>query len=242
MAHDTVVDGAESSYDRRMPTFRFERTCDVQPVAGIDEAGRGPLAGPVIAAAVVLDAARLPRRIARRINDSKQLAAAEREELFDLVRPYAAIGVGGASVTEIDRINILRATYVAMRRAVTRLPLCPAIALVDGNGAPDLPCAVRTIVDGDRLSLSIAAASIVAKVTRDRLMRLLARQHPGYGWEHNAGYGTEEHRDALLRLGLTRHHRRSFRPVAQILAPFAGPIEQMQLPMTDEWAPLEHQN
>jgi ribonuclease HII len=200
-----------------MPTFRFERKCEAQPVAGIDEAGRGPLAGPVIAAAVVLDMARLPRRIARRIDDSKQLAPAEREELFELVRPYAAIGVGGASVSEIDSINILRATYLAMRRAVTRLPVRPAVALVDGNGAPDLPCEVRTIIDGDALSLSIAAASIVAKVTRDRLMMLLARHHPGYGWEHNAGYGTDEHRDALLRLGLTPHHRRSFRPVYEVL-------------------------
>jgi ribonuclease HII len=200
-----------------MPTFRFERKCEAQPVAGIDEAGRGPLAGPVIAAAVVLDMARLPRRIARRIDDSKQLPASEREELFQLVRPYAAIGVGGASVTEIDSINILRATYLAMRRAVTRLPVRPAVALVDGNGAPDLPCDVRTIIDGDALSLSIAAASIVAKVTRDRLMMLLARHHPGYGWEHNAGYGTDEHRDALLRLGLTPHHRRSFRPVYEVL-------------------------
>jgi ribonuclease HII len=200
-----------------MPTFRFERKCAAQPVAGIDEAGRGPLAGPVIAAAVVLDMARLPRRIARRIDDSKQLPPAERAALFELMQPYAAIGVGGASVTEIDTINILRATYLAMRRAVARLPVRPAVALVDGNGAPELPCDVRTIVDGDALSLSIAAASIVAKVTRDRLMALLARHHPGYGWEHNAGYGTDEHRDALLRLGLTPHHRRSFRPVYEVL-------------------------
>ncbi|MGH6886864.1 MAG: ribonuclease HII [Geminicoccales bacterium] len=200
-----------------MPTFRFERKCELQPVAGIDEAGRGPLAGPVIAAAVVLDMARLPRRIARRIDDSKLLAADEREALFELVRPYAAIGVGGASVTEIDTINILRATLVAMGRAVTRLPVRPAMALVDGNCAPDLPCPVRTIVDGDALSLSIAAASIVAKVTRDRLMALLARHHPGYGWDHNAGYATEEHRQALVRLGLTPHHRRSFRPVYECL-------------------------
>jgi len=200
-----------------MPNFAFERRCAAQPVAGIDEAGRGPLAGPVIAAAVVLDMAALPRRIARRIDDSKQLAAREREELFALVRPYAAIGVGGASVGEIDSINILRATLLAMRRAAARLPVRPAVALVDGNCAPDLPCEVRTIIDGDALSLSIAAASIVAKVTRDRLMAALARYHPGYGWEHNAGYGTEEHRQALVRLGLTPHHRRSFRPVYEYL-------------------------
>ncbi len=207
----------ESRYDRGMPSFAFERKCGAQPVAGIDEAGRGPLAGPVIAAAVVLDMARLPRRIARRIDDSKQLAAREREQLFELVRPYAAIGVGGASVAEIDSINILRATLLAMRRAVARLPVRPAVALVDGNRAPELPCDVRTIIAGDALSLSIAAASIVAKVTRDRLMALLARHHPGYGWEHNAGYGTEEHRQALVRLGPTPHHRRSFRPVYERL-------------------------
>jgi ribonuclease HII len=201
----------------RMPNFAFERKCGVQPVAGIDEAGRGPLAGPVVAAAVVLDMGRLPRRLARRIDDSKQLPPGEREELFELLRPYAAVGVGAASVAEIDTINILRATYLAMRRAVERLPLRPAIALVDGNRAPELSCPVRTIVDGDALSLSIAAASIVAKVTRDRLMALLARRHPGYGWEHNAGYATDEHRQALVRLGPTPHHRQSFRPVYELV-------------------------
>ena len=196
-----------------MPSLKLERACQDSPVAGIDEAGRGPLAGPVIAAAVVLNIGTLPRRVARRINDSKQLPASEREALFELLQPHAAIGVGGASVAEIDSINILQATFLAMRRAVSRLPVAPAIALVDGNMAPGLACATQTVVDGDRLSLSIAAASIIAKVTRDRVMRLLSRQHPGYGWEHNAGYGTEEHRQALVRLGVTPHHRRSFRPV-----------------------------
>jgi ribonuclease HII len=196
-----------------MPNFAFERACQVWPVAGIDEAGRGPLAGPVIAAAVVLDMKALPRKVARRINDSKQLQPEERATLFDLLRPYAAVGIAGASVSEIDSINILQATLLAMRRAVVRLPIRPAVALVDGNQAPELPCPARTIVDGDELSLSIAAASIFAKVTRDRLMAALSRRHPGYGWDHNAGYGTGEHRQALVRLGLTPHHRRSFRPV-----------------------------
>ena len=196
-----------------MPNFAFERACEVWPVAGIDEAGRGPLAGPVIAAAVVLDMTALPRKLARRINDSKQLQPEERATLFDLLRPYAAVGIAGASVSEIDSINILQATLLAMRRAVVRLPIRPAVALVDGNQAPELPCPARLIIDGDELSLSIAAASIFAKVTRDRLMAALSRRHPGYGWDHNAGYGTDEHRQALVRLGLTPHHRRSFRPV-----------------------------
>jgi ribonuclease HII len=196
-----------------MPNFAFERACQVWPVAGIDEAGRGPLAGPVIAAAVVLDMTGLPRKVARRINDSKQLQPEERATLFDLLRPYAAVGIAGASVSEIDSINILQATLLAMRRAVARLPIRPAVALIDGNRAPELPCPARTIIDGDELSLSIAAASIFAKVTRDRLMAALSRRHPGYGWDHNAGYGTDEHRQALVRLGLTPHHRRSFRPV-----------------------------
>ena len=196
-----------------MPNFAFERACQVWPVAGIDEAGRGPLAGPVIAAAVVLDMTALPRKVARRINDSKQLQPEERATLFDLLRPYAAVGIAGASVSEIDSINILQATLLAMRRAVARLPIRPAVALIDGNQAPELPCPARTIIDGDELSLSIAAASIFAKVTRDRLMAALSRRHPGYGWDHNAGYGTDEHRQALVRLGLTPHHRRSFRPV-----------------------------
>ena len=196
-----------------MPNFALERACQVWPVAGIDEAGRGPLAGPVIAAAVVLDMTALPRKVARRINDSKQLQPEERATLFDLLRPYAAVGIAGASVSEIDSINILQATLLAMRRAVVRLPIRPAVALVDGNQAPELPCPARLIIDGDELSLSIAAASIFAKVTRDRLMAALSRRHPGYGWDHNAGYGTDEHRQALVRLGLTPHHRRSFRPV-----------------------------
>jgi ribonuclease HII len=130
---------------------------------------------------------------------------------------YALIGVGEASVEEIDALNILQATLLAMRRAVERLPVRPAVALVDGNKPPDLRCQVRTVVAGDSLSLSIAAASIVAKVTRDRVMTELARAHPGYGWEHNAGYGTAEHHQGIVRLGVTAHHRRSFRPISEVL-------------------------
>lgn len=193
-----------------MPSFRYEQACTATPVAGIDEAGRGPLAGPVVAAAVILDRGALPRRIARRIDDSKKLEPEERERLFVAIRPYAEIGVGEASVEEIDRFNILRATFLAMYRALGALPRPPAIALVDGNQAPNLGCPVQTIVGGDGISLSIAAASIVAKVTRDRLMASLDSAYPGYGWITNKGYATEEHRAALLHLGPCPLHRRSF--------------------------------
>ena len=141
-----------------------------------------------------------------------------RSELFGLLPLYALIGVGQATVEEIDSHNILQATFLAMQRAVQRLPVVPAIVLVDGNRAPHMPCRVRPVIKGDGLSLSIAAASIIAKVTRDRIMAHLAREHPGYGWEHNAGYGTPEHQEALKRLGTTPHHRQSFRPVFESLS------------------------
>jgi ribonuclease HII len=200
-----------------MPTYRLELAAGCSPVAGIDEAGRGPLAGPVVAAAVVLDFLALPRRLARRLDDSKLLEREEREELFGLIPTYAAIGVGEASVDEIDSINILQASLLAMRRALEALPSAPAMALVDGNQLPALPCPAQAVIGGDGRSLSIAAASIIAKVTRDRLMNRLAEQHPGYGWETNVGYGTPEHLQALVRLGVTPHHRRSFRPVYELL-------------------------
>lgn len=179
------------------------------PIAGIDEAGRGPWAGPVVAAAVVLDPADIPAGIA----DSKQLDANQREWLYAAIMRTARAGVGIAGVDRIDRDNILGATLWAMQQAVAALPETPRLALVDGNRAPHLACEVRTIVGGDGLSLSIAAASIVAKVTRDRMMVELARAHPGYGFERHKGYGTRQHRDALARLGVTAQHRRSFKPV-----------------------------
>ncbi len=187
-------------------------------VAGIDEAGRGPWAGPVVAAAVVLDAGSVPVGV----TDSKRLSRARREALFTALRASARIGVGAASVAEIDRLNILEATLIAMRRAVDDLGVPPAHALVDGNRAPELSCPATAVVGGDARSLSIAAASIVAKVTRDRIMARLARRYPGFGWERNAGYGTPEHRAALMRLGVTPHHRRSFAPVARLLAERRG--------------------
>jgi len=196
-----------------MPDFALEKRFS-GIVCGIDEAGRGPLAGPVVAAAVVLDRKRIPRSLRDGLDDSKKLLPEAREEFFLILRRSAvAIGVGAASAAEIDRINILRATLAAMGRAVAALRLTPAIALVDGNVPPSLPCPVETVVGGDGLSLSIAAASVIAKVTRDRLMRRLAARYDGYGWTTNVGYGTDEHRAALLALGPTPHHRRSFAPL-----------------------------
>lgn len=196
-----------------MPNLVLERRVE-GVVCGVDEAGRGPWAGPVLAAAVVLSSDGLPDALANAIDDSKKLSRKARAELYAAIVGHARIGVGEASVEEIDRLNILRATLLAMRRAVAALAgEAPRLALIDGNRAPALPCATRTVVGGDGLSLSIAAASIVAKVTRDRLMAGLALAHPGYGWERNFGYGTPEHREGLTRLGITAHHRRSFAPI-----------------------------
>ena len=209
-----------------MPDFAIECRCD-GVVCGIDEAGRGPLAGPVVAAAVIIDRRRFRGELRRVLDDSKALSRELRESCYDGLRAglrsgIVSIGVGAASVAEIDRINVLRANLLAMRRAIAALAARtgtrPDVALVDGNVEPSLPCAVRTIVKGDSLSLSIAAASIVAKVTRDRIMRALAQRHPGYGWETNAGYGTAQHVDAIRRLGVTPHHRRSFAPIRAALS------------------------
>lgn len=179
------------------------------PIAGIDEAGRGPWAGPVVAAAVVLDPDNIPAGIA----DSKALDADAREVLYARIVKCAEVGVGIADVARIDRDNILQATLWAMGDAVKNLKLKPRLALIDGNKAPRLSCATRTIVKGDALCLSIAAASIVAKVTRDRMMIELAIAHPGYGFEKHKGYGTPEHQAAIVRLGVCSMHRRSFKPV-----------------------------
>ena len=179
------------------------------PVAGLDEAGRGPWAGPVVAAAVILDPARIPSGI----DDSKALDPDEREALYARILATSLVGVGIASRARIDRVNILNATLWAMAQAAAKLPVAPRLGLVDGNRAPQLGCDVRTIVQGDKRCLSIAAASIVAKVTRDRMMVALAEKFPGYGFERHKGYGTPEHREALNRLGVSPEHRRSFKPV-----------------------------
>lgn len=184
-------------------------------VAGIDEVGRGPLAGPVVAAAVILDPRTLPLRLIEELDDSKKLPRARRDVLAALVVEHCVIGFGEASVEEIDRINILRATFLAMERAMAALGRAVDWALVDGNRPPPLACRVECLIGGDGISLSIAAASVAAKVRRDRAMAALARDYPGYGWETNVGYGTPEHLTALRCLGPTPHHRKSFAPVAQ---------------------------
>jgi len=183
-------------------------------VAGVDEAGRGPLAGPVVAAAVVFPAFAKP---IRGLRDSKLLSAAARERLAALVRVRAlAVAVGAASVREIDRFNIRRAAVLAMRRALARLAVRPDVVLVDGLPCPELGCPHQAIVDGDARCHSIAAASVIAKTVRDRLMALLGGRYPAYAWTSNKGYGTPEHLAALATLGFTAHHRRSFSPVVQL--------------------------
>ncbi|MCR9215112.1 MAG: ribonuclease HII [Proteobacteria bacterium] len=182
-------------------------------VAGVDEVGRGPFAGPVVASAVILDRDRLPPGI----QDSKNLSRAKREELFELIMATATVGIGEASVEEIDTLNILQATLLAMRRAVEALSHTPNWALVDGNKDPGLGINTRTVIKGDAKSLSIAAASIVAKVTRDRKMCRFAEDYPHYGWERNSGYGTAEHRKGLRDFGVTPLHRRSFAPIRELL-------------------------
>ena len=197
---------------RRTPSFDLE-SVEIElgsgPIAGIDEAGRGPWAGPVVAAAVILDPAQLPAGI----DDSKALDETAREIVYRRITASAICAVGIADATRIDRDNILNATLWAMAEAVSGLSLQPRLALIDGNRAPRLPCTGRTIVKGDAKCLSLAAASLVAKVTRDRIMSALALDYPGYGFERHKGYGTPEHKDALHRLGVTPQHRRSFRPV-----------------------------
>jgi ribonuclease HII len=193
------------------PCFRLEKV-HPNPVAGVDEAGCAPLAGPVVAAAVILDRHRFPRGI----DDSKALPAPAREAIYGRLRKVAAIGVGIASVEEIDRLNIFWARMLAMSRAVEALGVEPAMVLVDGNRCPNWQRPSVAIVDGDAKCRSIAAASIVAKVTRDRIMFDYAKDFPGYGWETNKGYGTPEHQRALEALGPTPLHRRSFAPVRQL--------------------------
>lgn len=203
-----MADGPDMSFEKAAWDAGFIR------VAGVDEVGRGPLAGPVVAAAVVLDPARIPEGL----NDSKKVPARRRASLADKILESAEVGVGRAEVEEIDAINILRASHVAMVRAIEALPTPPDYVLVDGNMIPrDLLIPAEAIVKGDGRSQSIAAASIVAKIGRDTEMASLAQQYPGYGWERNAGYPTAEHRARLKSHGVTPFHRRSFKPVHDIL-------------------------
>lgn len=195
------------------PSFARERAAikrGLFPVAGCDEAGRGPLAGPVVAAAVILD----PKRIPRGLDDSKKLTLERRELLFERICARAEVAVAFAPPQRIDRDNILRASLWALAQAVRALPTRPQLVLVDGRDRIDVPCACEAVIAGDASVLSIAAASIVAKVTRDRLMARLGQAHPGYGFERHMGYGVRSHVAALGRLGPSVHHRRSFAPVA----------------------------
>ena len=196
-----------------MISFDFEDR-HAGSVAGVDEAGRGPWAGPVVAAAVILDRGQVPPGL----NDSKKLSEAARERLYAPIITSARHGIGMASVTEIDHLNIHWATMLAMERAVAALGLVPDHVLVDGNKLPRWPHRATAIIKGDALSLSIAAASIIAKVTRDRLMAALDGECPGYGWARNKGYGTADHARGLAALGVTAHHRRSYAPVRKHLS------------------------
>lgn len=198
------------------PDFTFEEDLISRGaicIAGVDEVGRGPLAGPVTAAAVILDPANIPDGL----NDSKMLSRKKREALEPLIFANAEVSIAHATVEEIDEINILRASHLAMERAIAGLGRVDH-ALIDGNMIPrGLIIPATTIIKGDARSLSIAAASIVAKICRDRIMVGLAQQYPGYGWDTNAGYGSKSHISALHRLGVTPHHRRSFKPVHNML-------------------------
>ncbi|PJE37409.1 ribonuclease HII [Pseudooceanicola lipolyticus] len=200
--------GPDDSLERSARTRGFLR------IAGVDEVGRGPLAGPVTAAAVVLDLEAVPAGL----NDSKRLSPKVRDRLTEVIHAQAQVAIAHASVAEIDELNILRASHLAMCRAVAALDPAPDFLLIDGNLLPrDLALPAEAVVKGDARSVSIAAASIVAKTARDAIMVDLAQQHPGYGWETNAGYPSKSHRLALQNLGVTPHHRRSFKPVHHIL-------------------------
>src|SRR5919204_1840689 len=203
------------------PTFRRERSAlkrGIWPVAGCDEAGRGPLAGPVVAAAVILD----PNRIPKGLDDSKKLLPEQREKLYAKICAPAEVAIAFGSTARIDRDNIRQASLWALARAVAALPTRPRLVFVDGCDRIPVACDCEAVIDGDALVLSIAAASIVAKVTRDRLMRQLGLAHPGYGFQRHMGYSVPEHFAALDRLGPTVHHRRSFSPVAGALGLLDG--------------------
>ena len=196
-----------------LPDLAYEIASGHAIICGVDEAGRGPWAGPVYAAAVILDRRNIPSGI----NDSKKLGEAKREALYPLILATAQIGVGFATVEEIDEMNIQQATYLAMQRAVLALKSIPTLALIDGNRAPKLSCETQTIIEGDAKCLSIAAASIIAKVTRDRLMVSLHAAHPVYGFHRHKGYGTADHAGALAQHGPCTEHRKSFAPVRALL-------------------------
>ena len=195
-----------------VPTFDIERS-QTGLVAGIDEAGRGPWAGPVVAAAVILDPANCPAGLA----DSKTIPEKRRDDIARLIRATSCVGVGIASVEEIDRVNILQATFLAMARAEAALSTSPDVCIVDGSQKPKLKAHTQMVIKGDAMSLSIAAASIIAKTVRDQMMRDLACEFPFFAWERNKGYGAPAHREGLVRYGVTPHHRKSFAPIHKML-------------------------
>jgi ribonuclease HII len=198
----------------KRPNFSFEDQHQ-GIVCGIDEVGRGSWAGPVIAAAVVIQRDKIPKKLLRQINDSKKLTHQKRAYLFDKLQEFSHISIAESSVAEIDKFNILQASLRAMAKAFNGLIIKPTIALVDGNQKPKLPCTIQTIIGGDSRSLSIAAASIIAKHYRDTLMTGMANDFPHYGWESNAGYGTQHHIKAIEIHGVTVHHRQSFAPISK---------------------------
>ena len=187
-------------------------------IAGVDEVGRGPWAGPVVACAAVLDPSTFPPDLAGQLDDSKKLSAKKRAALLPRLLANADYAIAEASVEEIDRLNILQASLLAMRRAVAALSPPPGAALIDGHRDPGLTCPVELVVKGDSRSLSIAAASIIAKEHRDKVMAALAAEYPEFGWEKNAGYGVKQHQEALTKHGPTPHHRRSFAPISRLLS------------------------
>jgi ribonuclease HII len=226
----TITQTARRKKRTPRPNLKFEKEAGCV-VCGVDEVGCAPLAGPVVAAALILPEKPLPRTLLRLINDSKIVPAPKREAAAAALPEYCVISFGEASVEEIDALNIYHARMLAMSRAIAGLKRAPELALIDGNAKPKgLTCLVRTVVDGDAKCLSIAAASIVAKVARDAYMHKLAEEFPGYGWETNVGYPTRDHRSAIAKLGLTPHHRRSFAFVRMHLALPLFPDEPVPLP------------
>ena len=196
------------------PDLTLERAAGLTPICGIDEAGRGPWAGPVVASAVILPTCGVPEGL----NDSKKLTSQKRDALAVHIRAASLVGVGIADPQEIDELNIRQATFLAMRRAVAHLPTPPAFALIDGRDAPDVGCPAKAVIKGDGRSLSIAAASIIAKTVRDGMMTALEAEFPGYGFARHKGYGTRAHRAALEKLGITPLHRKSFAPIRALMA------------------------
>lgn len=205
-----------------MPDFEFEDMCQGL-VAGVDEAGRGPWVGPVVAGAVIFLNRNINPYLLNHLNDSKKLSAKRREELFDLIKEEnqkdnLCFGIGEASAEEIDQINILQASFLAMKRAIANMRLKPDMALIDGNRLPqNFICPAKCIIKGDARSFSISAASIVAKVHRDKLMQQMALVYPGYGFEKNAGYGTKDHIEGLIKYGITPEHRKTYKPIKELM-------------------------